>query len=77
MYFHYCVMFADTSINLVLCLQVGVKEYVRCLEVAVMETFSSLSIPSFTTCNTGVWVNHPLKGESKICAIGVHTTSRG
>jgi len=58
----------------ILFVQIGVRDYVRFLEAAVMDTLSSsFSIPSFTTCNTGVWVNHPDKGESKICAIGMYT----
>ena len=40
------------------------------LETAVVKTLSEFGVRGFTTKNTGVWVDHPTKGESKICAIG-------
>lgn len=51
-------------------LQVGIKDYVRCLEAAIIATLSEYGIEGYTTENTGVWVNHPSKGESKLCSIG-------
>ena len=51
-------------------LQIGVRDYVKGLEKVVIKTLKEVGVEGFTTANTGVWVNHPLKGESKICSIG-------
>lgn len=56
--------------NFVPVLQRGVREYVRSLEQAVIATLMEFGVEGFTTCNTGVWVAHPVKGESKICSLG-------
>ena len=51
--------------------QVGVRDYVKSLERAVIGTLEGVGVKGFTTANTGVWVDHPLRGESKICSIGL------
>ena len=54
--------------------QVGVREYVKGLENAVIGALEEVGVEGFTTENTGVWVQHPSKGESKIGSIGQYHT---
>lgn len=51
--------------------QVGIRQYVHCLEEAVIKTCNHFNVVAATTQNVGVWVN-----DEKICAIGVQV-SRG
>jgi len=47
------------------CFQLGVKEYVRCLEETAIRTCAEFGVQAHTTEHVGVWV-----GGHKICAIG-------
>lgn len=67
-YTQQCVRPCDTTIGTQI--QVGVREYVKCLEKSVIGCLGRFGVEGFTTENTGVWVQHPLKGESKIGSIG-------
>lgn len=63
-----------------LCLvQVGVRQYVKCLELAAIGTLDQFGVRGYTTEHTGVWSLHPRKGECKICSIGEpsHTPHMG
>ena len=47
------------------CMQVGVRNYVRALEKAVIDVCKCFGVDATTADETGVWVN-----DCKICAIG-------
>ena len=51
-------------------MQIGVKDYVKSLERAVISSLRQFGVEGFTTEHTGVWTAHLEKGESKICSIG-------
>ncbi|KAL5471413.1 hypothetical protein EMCRGX_G029529 [Ephydatia muelleri] len=50
-------------------LKLGVREYVRCLELAVIGACAVFSIKAETTSCTGVWV-----GDQKLCSLGIQVT---
>lgn len=50
-------------------LKLGVREYVRCLELAVIEACAKFKIKAETTCCTGVWV-----GDQKLCSLGIQVS---
>ena len=47
------------------------KEYVRCLEQAVIGTCSDFGLTAHTTKDTGVWI-----GDLKLCALGEESTMK-
>ena len=49
-----------------------IRRFVWCLEEWIIQTLAELSVESFRRKGrVGIWVNHPIKGESKIAAIGL------
>ena len=52
-------------------IQIGVREYVRCLEQSVISTLSHFNRHGYTTDDTGVWVTDCDGNPNKICAIGM------
>ncbi len=55
--------------------QLGVRDYVRCLENSVIRGLAEFGVNGFTTENVGVWVKGGEKEEKKICAIGMCCTT--
>ncbi|CAI8033150.1 Putative lipoyltransferase 2, mitochondrial [Geodia barretti] len=50
-------------------LNVGIRDYVHCLEKAVVATCTDLGVAAHTTNCTGVWV-----GPQKVCALGIQVS---
>ena len=51
-------------------IQIGVRQYVRCLEQSIISTLAHFDRHGYTTDDTGVWVTNCDGNPNKICAIG-------
>lgn len=50
-----------------------VRRYLRALEEVTLRTLADLGIPGYRcSLGTGVWVDHPQRGSSKIASMGIH-----
>ena len=54
-----------------LLVQIGVRQYVRCLEQSIIATLAHFDSRGYTTDDTGVWVTNCDGNPNKICAIGM------
>ena len=51
--------------------QLGVRQYVCCLEQSVISSLAHFDLQGYTTDETGVWINNYDGIPNKICAIGM------